>query len=68
MEVSFAGDVARVLRTLFSDRSISPLSGDQTTFFVSRCMIEECDEKLTSAEVREVFDRIRSIAKEEGFA
>lgn len=60
-----AKKVATLLRKLYTDRSISPLSQDQTTFLLSRAMIE--DFAGDAEQGAELFEKIRSIAEEEGF-
>lgn len=61
-----AKKVANLLRSVYSDRGISPLEAGQTTFVISRRMVEYFADNPGPKRVAELFDKLRSIAQAEG--
>jgi hypothetical protein len=59
--------LAKILRGIFSDRSISPLSPDQETFLLSRGMVLELDDSLSEQEAAKAFQLLRHAAQEQGY-
>jgi uncharacterized protein YjbI with pentapeptide repeats len=60
-----ATKVAKVLRYVYSSRSVSPLAPTQTTFLISRRMIEDFADNPGTQQVEQIFGRLRSIAAQE---
>jgi|SRR5262245_119099 len=59
--------VAKVIRYVYSNRSVSPLEPAQTTFLISRRMVEDIADKPGAKAVEQVFGRLREIADQEGY-
>jgi len=62
-----AKGIATMLESIFTSKSISPLSDSQTTVYLSSCMFEELDESLGRQEAESIFKQVREIAKTEGY-
>jgi uncharacterized protein YjbI with pentapeptide repeats len=60
-------EVARLLMAIYSDRSMSPMEPSQTTFALTHGQIKSLLETDDEAVTKSVFERIRSIAEQEGF-
>lgn len=56
-----------LLGVMFTERSPSPLSDLQDTYFLSACMFRQLDETLSSVAARRAMDAIRVQAKRSGF-
>jgi hypothetical protein len=54
------------LRSLYSHRSLSPLSDDQTTFALTPTVIAECAEGQTKEQLAEIYKAIRDLAEAKG--
>jgi uncharacterized protein YjbI with pentapeptide repeats len=54
------------LRSLYSHRSLSPLSDDQTTFALTPTVIAECGEGQTKEQISEIYRAIRDLAETKG--
>jgi uncharacterized protein YjbI with pentapeptide repeats len=66
-ELPEAKVLAKILRAIFSDRSISPLSPDQETFLVSQGMMREIDGALSDQQTSKAYQVLRRAAQDEGF-
>lgn len=60
-------EVARLLMAIYSDRSISPMEPSQTTFALTHSQIKSFLETEDEAVTKPIFEKIRSIAEQEGF-
>jgi uncharacterized protein YjbI with pentapeptide repeats len=60
-------EVARLLMAIYSDRSMSPMEPSQTTFAITHGQIRSFLETDDEAVTKPVFEKIRSIADQEGF-
>jgi uncharacterized protein YjbI with pentapeptide repeats len=60
-------EVTRLLLAIYSDRSISPMEPSQTTFALTYGQIKSFLSAENESMTKEVFEKIRSIALEEGF-
>jgi hypothetical protein len=59
--------VARLLMAIYSDRSMSPMEPSQTTFALTYGQIKYFLETEDEAITKPVFEKIRTVAQEEGF-
>lgn len=60
-------EVARLLMAIYSDRSLSPMEPSQTTIAITHAQIKSLLETDDEAVTKPIFERIRSIAEQEGF-
>lgn len=66
-EMPVAKMLAKILHSIFSDRSISPLSADQETLLVSQGMMSAIDDSLSDQQMAEAYQILRHTAQDEGF-
>jgi len=67
IERADATAVADMLDNIYTDKSISPLSGSQDSVFVSAGLIQELDDSLTREQAEGLLQAIRQIALRGGF-
>lgn len=60
-------EMVRLLTAIYSDRSMSPMEPSQTTFALTHRQIKSFLEIDDEAVTRSIFEKIRSIAEQEGF-